>query len=102
MIEAEEMREITVDKGSDEVMVVVPLKEYRKLVKKVAKLSVKKANLEDIIKDQEQTSSETYRRWWREECDKTKKLEASLEEAKALISQLKVDIDLLKGPTDEQ
>lgn len=100
MIEAE-MKEYTVDK-KEELYITISLKEYRKLVKQVTKFKTRNIQLEDIIKDQEQTSSETYRRWWREECDKTKQLEVDLESAKALISQLKVDIDLLKGPTDEQ
>lgn len=96
MIEGREIKEITVDKPNEELMVVVPLKEYRKLIKQVTKYKTRKVQLEDIIKDQERTSADTYRRWWNEEREKTKELEANLEAAQALISQLKVDIDLLK------
>lgn len=102
MIEGREIKEITVDKPNEELMVVIPLKEYRKLVKQVAKYKTKKVQLEDIIKDQERTSADTYRRWWNDEREKTKELEANLEAAQALISQLKVDIDLLKKePSNE-
>ena len=102
MIEGREMKEITVDKPSEELMVVIPLKEYRKLVKQVTKYKSKKLQLEDIIKEQDRISAETYNRWWKEEKDKTKELEANLEAAQALISQLKVDIDLLKKePSNE-
>lgn len=96
MIEGREIKEITVDKPNEELMVVIPLKEYRKLIKQVTKYKTRKVQLEDIIKDQERTSADTYRRWWNEEREKTKELEANLEAAQALISQLKVDIDLLK------
>lgn len=102
MIEGREIKEITVDKPSEELMVVIPLKEYRKLVKQVTKYKTRKVQLEDIIKDQERTSADTYRRWWNEEREKTKELEANLEESQALISELKVDIDLLKKePSNE-
>ena len=102
MIEGREIKEITVDKPNEELMVVIPLKEYRKLVKQVTKYKTRKGQLEDIIKDQERTSADTYRRWWNEEREKTKELEANLEESQALISQLKVDIDLLKKePSNE-
>ena len=102
MIEGREIKEITVDKPNEELMVVIPLKEYRKLIKQVTKYKTRKVQLEDIIKDQERTSAETYRRWWTDEREKTKELEASLEAAQALISQLKVDIDLLKKePSNE-
>lgn len=102
MIEGREIKEITVDKPSEELMVVIPLKEYRKLIKQVTKYKTRKVQLEDIIKDQERQSADTYRRWWNEEQAKTKELEANLEAAQALISQLKVDIDLLKKePSNE-
>lgn len=102
MIEGREIKEITVDKPNEELMVVIPLKEYRKLIKQVTKYKTRKVQLEDIIKDQERTSADTYRRWWNEEREKTKELEANLEAAQALISQLKVDIDLLKKePSNE-
>jgi hypothetical protein len=102
MIEGREIKEITVDKPNEELMVVIPLKEYRKLIKQVTKYKSKKLQLEDIIKDQERTSADTYRRWWNDEREKTKELEANLEAAQALISQLKVDIDILKKePSNE-
>lgn len=102
MIEGREIKEITVDKPNEELMVVIPLKEYRKLIKQVTKYKTRKVQLEDIIKDQERTSADTYRRWWNEEREKTKELEANLEESQALISELKVDIDLLKKePSNE-
>lgn len=95
MIEGREIKEITVDK--DEVMVTIPLAEYRKLIKKVAKLKAEKKGVINILEDTDKATCADYRRWWHEEETRRKNVEAELENAKALITELKVDIDLIKN-----
>lgn len=95
MIEGREIKEITVDK--DELMVTIPLAEYRKLIKKAAKLKVEKELISKAKEESDKVSIEDYRRWWREEEKQRKDVEAELESAKALITELKVDIDLIKN-----
>lgn len=103
MIEGREIKEITVDKPSEELMVVVPLKEYRKLVKKVARLKAEKKGIINIFEETDRATREDYRRWWQQEETERKNVEAELEAAKARITELQVAIDLInnKEPSNE-
>lgn len=93
MIDAD-FKELTTDK--EELYITISLREYRKLLKRATKLKVKKAELEDIIKDQESTSAHSYREWWLREDKRAKELETELETAKAKITELQVAMDILK------
>ena len=98
MIDAD-FKELSADK--EELYITISLREYRKLLKRATKLKVKKAELEDIIKDQEGIKTETYERWWQEEREQTKKLKAELETANAKITELQVAVDLRKNMCKE-
>jgi len=95
MIEGREIKEITVDK--DELMVTIPLAEYRNLIKKVARLKSEKKGITELFKETDKVTRDDYRRWWQEEETRRKDVEAELESAKALITELKVYIDLIKN-----
>lgn len=93
MIDAD-FKELSTDK--EELYITISLREYRKLLKRATKLKVRKAELEDIIKDQESTSAQSYREWWLRADKRAKDLETELETAKAKITELQVAIDLTK------
>ena len=60
--------------------VTIPLKEYRKLIRKVERAKAELAAKEEIAKITEK--AEDYRRWWKEEEKKAEELELKLAEYK--------------------
>lgn len=96
MIEGE-MKELTTK--DDELMVLIPVKEYRKLIKKVEKLKAEKIVERRIAADAKQKSD--YYRWWQEEEDKRKALEEECKELRKNLDDAKAQIQSLIG-LDEQ
>ncbi len=66
--------------------VTIPVKEYRKLIKKIERMKAENAALVKIGEVKEK--AEDYRRWWHEEKEKTENLEKLLADAKAQIKEL--------------
>ena len=89
MLEAEEIKEITVkDPGSEkiELMVTIPLKEYRKLVHKVEKyktLNAVQNEMKNLVKD-----ADNNWRYYQREKENAEALRKNLDEAKAQIAEL--------------
>jgi hypothetical protein len=96
MIEGE-MKELTTK--DDELMVLIPVKEYRKLIKKVEKLKAEKIVERRIAADAKQKSD--YYRWWQEEEDKREALEVECKELRKNLDDAKAQIQSLIG-LDEQ
>lgn len=66
--------------------VTIPVKEYRKLIKKIERMKAENAALVKIGEAKEK--AEDYRRWWHEEQKKSENLEKLLADAKAQIKEL--------------
>ena len=75
--------------------VTIPIKEYRKLIKKVERVKAQNKQLKELADLQK--DAENYRRWWREEEAKSADLAKQLEESKEVIKQYKADYEKKLG-----
>lgn len=67
--------------------VTIPVKEYRKLIKKIERVKAEKEALKQVAEIKEKTAD--YRRWWQEEQDKAEKYKKDLDEAYEVIAGYK-------------
>ncbi len=74
--------------------IMIPVKEYRKLVAKIERQKLQ-------IKEVKEKNADYYK-WWREEEAKTADLEKQLEEAKEIIKQYKEDYEKRLGISELQ
>lgn len=91
----EEIKEITVNPQNEELMVTIPLKEYKKLVKKSERLKAQKEinKLKVMLKAQEEDGMKYYRLY----SDSQK----NLEDAKKMLAE-SLGIKELKKVKEEQ
>ena len=75
--------------------VTIPIKEYRKLIKKVERIKAQNRQLKELADVQKDAGN--YRSWWKEEESKRKGLEEQLAEAKEVIKQYKADYEKKLG-----
>ena len=66
--------------------VMIPVKEYRKLIRKIEHLKAEREAAEELAKEKEYT--EQYRIWWHKEQDEAAKLREALEDAKSQLKEL--------------
>lgn len=66
--------------------VTIPIKEYRKLIKKVERVKMQNKQLKELAEVQKK--ADDYRRWWKEEEQEKDELRKNLDEAKAQIAEL--------------
>lgn len=66
--------------------VTIPIKEYRKLIKKVERVKAQNKQLKELAEVQKK--ADDYRRWWKEEEQEKDELRKNLDEAKAQIAEL--------------
>lgn len=73
--------------------VTIPVKEYRKLIRKIEqiKADTKVAEVTANLKEK----AEDYRRWWRDEEKKADNLQAQVDELRANLDQAKAQIQEL-------
>lgn len=80
--------------------VTIPIKEYRKLIKKVERVKVQNRQLKKLADLQKDAGN--YRSWWKEEEAKREGLEEQLAQAKAVIKQYKEDYEKRLGISELQ
>ena len=73
--------------------VTIPVKEYRKLIRKIEQIKADKKIAEVTAELTEK--AEDYRKWWRDEEKKADKLAADVEELRANLDQAKAQIQEL-------
>ena len=66
--------------------VTIPIKEYRKLIKKIERVKMQNRQLKELAEVQK--NADNYRRWWKEEEQEKDELRKNLDEAKAQIAEL--------------
>lgn len=67
--------------------VTIPVKEYRKLIKKIERIKAENEALKQVAEIKEKTAD--YRRWWHEEQNKAEKYKKDLDEAYEVIAGYK-------------
>ena len=80
--------------------VTIPLKEYRKLIKKVERVKVQNRQLKELADLRKDAGN--YRSWWKEEEAKREGLEEQLAQAKEVINQYKADYEKKLGISELQ
>lgn len=80
--------------------VTIPIKEYRKLIKKVERVKVQNRQLKELADLQKDAGN--YRSWWKEEEAKREGLEEQLAQAKEVIKQYKEDYEKRLGISELQ
>lgn len=75
--------------------VTIPIKEYRKLIKKVERVKAQNRQLKELADIQKDAAN--YRRWWKEEEAKSAELAKQIEESKEVIKQYKADYEKKLG-----
>lgn len=94
----EEIREMTPEPKPDInplEYVTIPIREYRKLIKKVEQLKAMLVESEKVTKLTE--DRDKYERWWNDERKQSEDLAEQLTEAHRLIKQYKADYEKLLG-----
>ena len=89
----DEIKEITIDQAEEPKKdlnplkyVTITVKEYRKLISKIARYEVEREMAEKVAKESEY--AEKYREWWHKEQNETAKLKEALEDAKSQLREL--------------
>ena len=80
--------------------VTIPIKEYRKLIKKVERVKVQNRQLKELADLQKDAGN--YRSWWKQEEAKRESLEEQLAQAKEVIKQYKADYEKKLGISELQ
>lgn len=75
--------------------VTIPIKEYRKMIKKIERMKAKLIESKQVAAITKE--SDQYHRWWNDERAKTKDLEEQLAKAQRIISEYKSDYEKLLG-----
>lgn len=75
--------------------VTIPIKEYRKMIRKIERMKVQLVDSERVITLTKE--NEQYNRWWREEGAKASKFEAEITELRTNLDKAKAQIAEMLG-----
>lgn len=75
--------------------VTIPIKEYRKMIKKIERMKAKLTEFEQVAAITKK--ADQYYQWWSDERAKTKDLEEQLAEAQRITNEYKADYEKLLG-----
>jgi len=71
-------------------VIMIPVKEYRKLCMKVAKLKLKLKDVEEQLRDEKESASNRYD-WWKEEEALREGLETKVKELEEKVRELSIE-----------